>query len=271
LVVYVAARAYHDYPALDRSGDTRPTDVLEHLTSGIDESRSILLTDLNWQIDNGLSYFTRAPRPEIARARMPDVLLYAPALVADNRSMGRETIVTERARQELEAAYGPYMRTSLDRITAPLPLAAELAAVPRGTRYVLTVLKPSRDLALNQTDLGSATRALAGGFDVELAAGDYVAVAGLAGEPPTVVESANEPFRRSITIAGAHVDIRMESWLATDTIRRMGFGHVIVNRHHTLIVERGVSFAAFGSDGRAIHTAYRANIFAPQPRFLCYR
>jgi hypothetical protein len=63
----------------------------------------------------------------------------------------------------------------------------------------------------------------------------------------------------------------MESWLATDTIRRMGFGHVIVGRRHTLIVERGVSFVAFDADGRAIHTAYRSNIFAPQPRFLCYR
>jgi hypothetical protein len=35
-----------------------------------------------------------------------------------------------------------------------------------------------------------------------------------------------------------------------------------------LIVERGVSFAAFGADGLAIHTAYASSIFAPQPRYL---
>ena len=59
----------------------------------------------------------------------------------------------------------------------------------------------------------------------------------------------------------------MESWLSADTIRRMGFGHVIAARRHTLIVERGVSFAAFDDSGRAIRTAYASNIFAPQPRY----
>jgi hypothetical protein len=60
----------------------------------------------------------------------------------------------------------------------------------------------------------------------------------------------------------------MESWLSADTIRRMGFGHVIAARRHTLIVERGVSFAAFDASGDAIRTAYASNIFAPQPRYL---
>ena len=60
----------------------------------------------------------------------------------------------------------------------------------------------------------------------------------------------------------------MESWLSADTIRRMGFGHVIAARRHTLIVERGVSFAAFDSAGRPMRTAYASNIFAPQPRYL---
>ncbi len=44
----------------------------------------------------------------------------------------------------------------------------------------------------------------------------------------------------------------MESWLAADTIRRMGFGHVVAARQHTLIVERGVSFVAFDGSGRAL-------------------
>jgi hypothetical protein len=60
----------------------------------------------------------------------------------------------------------------------------------------------------------------------------------------------------------------MESWLSADTIRRMGFGHVIAGRHHTLIVERGVSFAAFDRAGRAIRREYAANIFSPQARYL---
>ena len=271
LIAFVAAKAYGDFPALDRSADTRPSDTLEQLTTGIDESRAILLSDLNWQIDNGLSYYANVTHPEIAKARMPDVLLYAPALIADNRSIGRETVVTDRARDELAAAYGPYIRTSLDRVTAPLPLTAELRAVPRGTRYVLTVLRPSRDLPLNRTDLVAALRALTGDATIDLPPRDYVAVAGVAGDAPALVAAADAPFRRSAIVAGVRLDVRMDSWLATDTIRRMGFGHAIVRRRHTLIVERGVSFVAFDANGAAVHTAYRENIFAPQPRYLCYR
>jgi hypothetical protein len=271
VIGFVAAKAYRDFPALDRRADTRPAQVLEQLTDGIDDSRAILLTDLNWQIANGLSYYAKEMHPEIAHARMPDVLLYAPALIGDNQIIGRSVIVSDRARQEIQAAYGPLVRTSLDRITAPAPLTAELAAVPRGTRYVLAALRPSRDMALNRTDLVAGLRAIAGGREIDLPAADYVAVGGIAGELPKLVAAADAPFRRSVSIGGSDVEIRMEAWLGTDTIRRMGFGHVIVNRQHTLIVERGISFVAFDADGRAIHTAYRANIFAPQPRYLCYR
>ena len=48
----------------------------------------------------------------------------------------------------------------------------------------------------------------------------------------------------------------------------MGFGQVIAGRQHTLIVERGVSVAAFDLSGHAIRTAYAGNIFAPQARYL---
>jgi hypothetical protein len=271
VIGFVAAKAYREFPALDRSADTRPAQMLDQLTDGIDDSRAILVTDLNWQIANGLSYYTKEMHPEIAHARMPDVLLYAPALVGDNQAVGRSVIVNDRARQEIQAAYGPIIRTSLDRITAPPPITAELSAVPRGTRYVLAVLRPSRDTTLNRTDLGAALRAIAGDREIDLPAGDYVAIGGIAGQAPVLVAAADRPFRRTVEIGGSNVDVRMESWLGTDTIRRMGFGHVIVNRRHTLIVERGVSFVAFDADGGAIHTAYRANIFAPQPRYLCYR
>ena len=62
--------------------------------------------------------------------------------------------------------------------------------------------------------------------------------------------------------------MRMESWLAFDTIRRMGFGQVVAAHRHTLIVERGISFAAFDDHGRPLRTVYLANIFAPEPRYI---
>ena len=58
----------------------------------------------------------------------------------------------------------------------------------------------------------------------------------------------------------------MESWLASDTIRRMGFGHVIAARQHTLIVERGVSFAAFDERGRAAADGLRRPTSSPRRR-----
>ena len=93
-------------------------------------------------------------------------------------------------------------------------------------------------------------------------------IAGSVGGPPDLVTASNRPFRRAVSVQGLGVDIRMESWLITDTIRRMGFGHVVAGRRHTLIVERGVSFVAFDEQGRAIQTGYASNIYAPQSRYL---
>ena len=58
----------------------------------------------------------------------------------------------------------------------------------------------------------------------------------------------------------------MESWLPTDTIRRAGFGHVVVNRRHALTIERGVSFVALGPFNEPVLTVYRGSLFAPIPR-----
>jgi hypothetical protein len=80
--------------------------------------------------------------------------------------------------------------------------------------------------------------------------------------------ASSRPFRDRVEIDGVAIQIRMESWLAFDTIRRMGFGQVVANRHHSLIVERGVSLVTLDDDGRPLTTAYAAGIFEPQPRYL---
>lgn len=266
LITYAGARAYRDYPALDRSGDDRPARVLAALTDGIDDRRSILLADLNWQVQNGLSYISSATRPEIAWARMPDVILYAPALVADNIAVGREVLFTERARASAEAAYGPLLPIVRDA-RVPVPPLSNLAdGLPPGTRYVLCVLRPSRDLGLDAPGFARMLQRL--GAASGIPHGDYVAIAGLVGQPPLVELAAMRPFTRHAEVGGVDVEIRMESWLTFDTIRRMGFGQVVANRQHTLIVERGVSFAAFDAAGRTTARAYASNIFAPQPRYL---
>ena len=93
-------------------------------------------------------------------------------------------------------------------------------------------------------------------------------MAGIAGGVPDLITAADGPFRRELALNGVRVEVRMESWLTSDTIRRMGFGHVVAAHQHTLIVERGVSFASFDDRGAAIRTAYASNIYAPQARYL---
>lgn len=269
-IAYAGARMYDDYPALDRSSDRRPSETLSALTSGLDDRDAILLTDLNWQVQNGLSYFTSAIRPEIADARMPDVLLYAPALIRDNLAAGRDVAVTEKARAELTTAYGPLFRADLDPRVRVESVAAIAADVPPGTRYVLCLLRPSHDLPLDPLDVNAAARALGAPNAFAWPQGDYTVVAGVTGRAPAFAIGSATPFRRHIVLDGVPVDIRMESWLASDTIRRMGFGQVVAARRHTLIVERGLSFAAFDDRGGAIRTGYEANLFAPQPRYLIH-
>jgi hypothetical protein len=263
---YASGRIYRDFPALDRSADRRPTELLGAMTAGLDGQHAIFLTDLNWQIQNGLSYFTKVTRPEIVDARMPDVLLYAPALVRDNRAIGRAVSLTARARAELSASYGPLLPTTSDPEVAVPSLSEIAAGLPRGARYVLTVLKPSRDLSPNEADLEAAVATLGGRIDGQR--GDYVAIAGLVGAPPAISVDSSVPFRRTFALDGVTIDVRIESWLNFDTIRRMGFGQVVADRRHALIVERGISLVVLDSNGRALRTVYASNIFAPQPRYL---
>jgi hypothetical protein len=60
----------------------------------------------------------------------------------------------------------------------------------------------------------------------------------------------------------------MESWLAFDTIRRMGFGHAIVNREHAQILERGVNLLTVDGTGRVLISRYFSGLFELQPRYI---
>jgi Protein of unknown function (DUF2723) len=268
MMALAAVRGYQEYPALDRSGDRRPLELMRQLTSGVEDGSAVLLTDLNWQVQNGLTYFAENIRPELAWVRLSDVILYAPALVRDNQELGRSVVVTGRGKQSLDRAYGPLFRLERDPRTPPLALADVVRELPRGTPYALTVLQPSREFPVNGADLRDALAALGGGRITNLDDSGYAAVVGAVGEAPELHLTRAQPFRASARIADVDVHVRMDSWLAFDTIRRMGFGHVIANRRHTLIVERGISFVAFDHEGRPVRTAYFAGIYEPPVRYF---
>ncbi len=269
LIAVSAIRMYRDYPAVDRSLDHRPADVMAQLTAGLDDRQAILVADLNWQLVNGLAYFAKVKRPDLAYTWLPDVLLYAPALVADNLAIGRDVALTDDAKAEVARAYGPLLPAVPDPQVHESTVSELVRDIPRGTRYVLCVLKPTREFALDTRDLDDAVRALTGGTPgMTVPRGDYAAIAGFTGQTPALVVGSAAPFREQVRLDGVRVDVRMEAWLEFDTIRRMGFGQVIAGRSHTLIVERGISFAAFDAEGRPLRIGYRAGIFGPQSRYV---
>ncbi len=263
----VAVRAYDDYPALDRAQDRRPLESLEALTKDVSDRNAILVTDVNWQLENGLNYFARRMRSDVAVAHLSDVVLYAPALIRDNQDIGRQVVLAGNAADELANAYGPILSTTRQPDVPP-QLSDIVTRIPAGTRYVLCVLRPLHEYRIDDADLNVILSHLTGGEKPTISTDSYAAVAGLSGQTPALVESSSRPFRASVTLAGTPVTIRMESWLAFDTIRRMGFGHVIANHQHTLIAERGVSFVTFDDRGTPRQTSYAAGILAPQPRYI---
>ena len=131
--------------------------------------------------------------------------------------------------------------------TSPLPsdFSTRVKSVRPGTPYVLAVLRADREYSLNTARLAYAWRWLAPGV-VMPAWRQYTVIVGRVGERPVLVESQDRPYRVRVTIEPFDFDVRMESWLPTDTIRRAGFGHVVVNRRHALTLERGISFVALG-------------------------
>ena len=133
-----------------------------------------------------------------------------------------------------------------------------------GTPYVLAVLRSDPEYSLDTAELSRAFELLAPGVRLP-SLRQYTAVVGRAGELPMLMQSADRPYRVRVMLEPISIDVRMESWLPTDTIRRAGFGHVIVDRRHALMLERGISFMALGGGSDPV---YLSGPVAPITRHL---
>jgi hypothetical protein len=194
-------------------------------------------------------------------------LLSLPLLIDDNRTYGREIVLTPGSRALVEAAYGELYTIEADGRAPVLALSKQLERLPQGSPYVLGVLRAYTDVPLDAADLQRAYGTLLGSTAVPPPDDVYTVVAGRVGRPADLVHRASRPFRVRADLWNLRFEARMESWLPMDTMRRAGFGHVIVNRRHVLTLERGVSFLALGTDGRPLWTAYASSVYAPQPRY----
>jgi hypothetical protein len=297
-LLYPAWRGYDDFPALDRSWDVRAVQVMDQLTAplAVEHNASCVTPsvspiyglDANWQVQNAAEYYMRRHKPFIPWFVTVDLKWLTPA----NRG-GFNRFLADNAREGSGGASRPVVITvdTLRNVTAadadvtpPVPehagrtLAEALAQVEPGLVYALTVLRPNREFPLDRAELQGAWTALTGDHEAP-PLDDYTIVVGQVGRRPTLIRTGSRPFRVNTELGRLKLDVRMESWLPTDTIRRSGFGHVIANRRHVLAVDRGVSLVVLGRTMSPVLTEYRSGLFAPVPRYVfaesatapCYR
>jgi hypothetical protein len=267
LLAYPAWRVYDTYPAMDRSRDWEPRGFFDRLTAGMDGEREILGTDLNWQLHNGFDYYAWNTRRDLVVFDATDALLYFPFVVENNARMGRRVVLTEGSAAMVRDLYGPLYRLDRDPRLAVPSLADRVAALAPGTPYVFAFIDPYSESPLDPAEVNAALARL-GLAPGDLPRGRYAVIVGRVGERPTARAADDRPFRLRTPLAGRTADVRFECWVPFDTIRRAGFGHVIVDRGHALTLDRGISFVALDGSGRVAMRAWLGGLFTPQPRFL---
>jgi hypothetical protein len=277
VILYAGWRAWDTWPAVDRHDDRRADALVTRLALGANPQSAVLVTDLNWQLENALLYHTRWQRRDIPWVRLPDVQLHFPLLVRDNEAISRDLILDAYSARDVVAAFGPLFPLERDPISASPDLIEEISGLSSGTPYVLCLLTPPREEHLDPALLRAAVEMLTGGrIPPALRIGDaaesgttarYQLMAGLMGEAPIVARAEDSPFRMDFRLLDDPFTVRMESWLPSDTFRRAGFGHVLRGREHVLTLERGVSLVWFNRDARSSNPVYAASVYAPGPRY----
>jgi hypothetical protein len=266
-VSLVTWRSVDTWPAADRHRDRRATHLIQRMTFGVDDRRSLLVTSLNWQIENALLYETRyGVARDVTWTRLADVFLHFPLLVQSNRETGRDVVLTARAAREVLTAFGSLLPVMPDPLPPTPTLASTVARIPRGAPYVLTVLTPPRDEVLDLEMLEDAMTTLTGGARPPRVVAPYEIMVGHAGESPVHYCTATRPFRDHVGLPEGTVDIRLDSWVSLETFRRGGFGHVMLDRTHVMHIERGVSLLWVDDQGPA-EPFYAAGLYAARPRF----
>jgi hypothetical protein len=264
LIGYAGWRGWDTWPSADRSTDRRADSFVARVTAGISDTNAVLLSDMDWQLENALLYSSRYERRQLAWRRAGDVLPHLPFLVNDNHAIGRDVVLAGNAAARVVSAYGTLFPLAADAVP-PRGIADRATAFPRGTPYVLTLLDPAGGEAVDADDFDRAVGILAGASAPRRSAARFQVWAGASGEPGVLYRQSNRPFRSAFTILGDRFAVRIESWLPFETFRRAGFGHVLRGREPVLTIERGLSLVWFEPDGSPV-VGYAAGLYAPKAR-----
>ena len=265
-VAYAGWRGWETWPATDRHDDHRAATLIERLLLGVDEQNAVLVSNLNWEQENGLLYVARYGRRDVSWVRLLDVMPHFPFLVRDNLGIGRDVVLTADAAAAMVSAFGDHFPLARDEVPPVARLSSVVERLQRGTPYVLTMLPALAAYPHDAEDLERSIASLTGGRSPARSPASYEVIAGAVGEAPAVSRGSDRPFHLSTRLLGDDFTVRMDAWLPADTFRRGGFGHVLRGRERVLFIERGVSLVWFTGEG-APRTVYAAGLYAPQPRF----
>jgi hypothetical protein len=268
LLLYAGWRAWDTWPVVDRHRDHRGEDLITRLTLGLNGRSALLVTKMDWQTENVLLYYSRYINPALAWVRLPNVFATLPFIVDDAHAAMRDVVLTAEAARDVAGAFGSALPVTEDPTAPAVSVADAIGQMPRGTPYVLCRLTPPRDQPLDPEAFRSALQQLTAGHAPAHEEAPYYVVAGFSGEAPSFTRAGAKPFRADFHIRDEPFTVRMESWLATDTFRRAGFGHVLHGREHVLIVERGLSLVWLTADGEPSSPIYAAGLYAQRPRFV---
>jgi hypothetical protein len=264
LIAYAGWRGWDTWPSADRSSDRRADTFVARVTAGVSDVNALLLSDMDWQLENALLYSSRYERRQLAWRRAGEVLPHLPFLVNDNHAIGRDVVLAGNAAARIVSAYGTLFPIAADA-APPRGIADRVAELPRGTPYVLTLLEPAGGDVVEADDFDRALGLLGGASARPRSAARFQVWAGTSGEPGAVYRESNRPFRSAFSILGDRFGVRIESWLPFETFRRAGFGHVLRGREPVLTIERGISLVWFESDGSPV-VSYAAGLYAPKAR-----
>jgi hypothetical protein len=293
-VLYPMWRGYDTFPAVDRSTDNRAVQLLDELTApftprglelrsasggirlgpvGLLCDTAVFGLDANWQVQNAGEYYMRRHKPGVPWFITEELLWLESnpdgfsTFVGDNVQQGnRDVVITSETIRKFGMLKVPEPQTISER---PAPALSDIVkGLPKGLAYVIGVLRPDNAFPMNDLWLSPLWSALTGGAETAVPTAAYTTMIGRIGERSSVMRADNRPYRVQVTLDQRRFDVRMESWLPTDTIRRSGFGHAIIDRSHALTLERGVSLLVIGQSGPPVLRAYRAGLFEPPRRFI---
>lgn len=293
-VLFPVWRGYDTFPAVDRSTDNRAVQLLDELTAPFNprglELRgasggirrpgpvahlcdTVFSLDANWQVQNAAEYYMRRHKPGVPWFITEELLWLESkpegfsTFVGDNVQQGnREVVITSDTIRKFGLLKVPAPQVIPE---GPVPgLLDVVKGLPTGLTYVIGVLRPDTAFPMGELSLSRLWSTLTGGAETAPPAEAYTIMIGRIGEKPSLTKGDNYPYRVQMTLGQHRLDVRMESWLPTDTIRRSGFGHVMINRSHALTLERGVSLLVIVESGPPVMREYRAGLFEPPRRFI---